>query len=223
VAGGLLAFAPLLWLVLGMEGVAALALTLLGFWLANRRQDAGAAVLLGLAVVLRFDAAAAAAAWGLLLALRLRWQAWRALALCGGVVVSLFGLMHFLLDVPLPSTLASKQAQVALGITGFFPNALYLDGAAWIARGYWRQAPWAVGLLVVLALAGLGRILVPWRKGATQDATPQPVTLGIQRYVALLLLWVGLHLALYVVLGSHPICGTTGPSPWCSARWPPLA
>jgi hypothetical protein len=62
VAGALLACAPLLWLVLGMEGLPVLGVTLLGFWFANRRQDAAAAVLLGVAVLLRFDAAAAAAA-----------------------------------------------------------------------------------------------------------------------------------------------------------------
>lgn len=204
-AGGLLAFSPLLWLVLGMEGLAALGLTLLGFWFANRRQDAAAAVLLALAVLLRFDAAAAAAAWGLLLLGRRRWQAWQPLALCGGLIVALFGLMHVLLHVPLPSTLASKQAQVALGITGFFPNASYLDGAAWIAAGYWGHAPWAVALLAALALAGLARIVVRWRSDAAAwRAIPAQRSLGIQHAIALLLLWAGLHLALYVVLGVTP-------------------
>jgi len=204
-AGGLLAFAPLLWLVLGMEGLPTLGVTLLAFWFANRRQDSAAAVLLGVAMVLRFDAAAAAAAWGMLLLLRRRWQAWPALALCGGTALALYGLMHFGLGVPLPSTLGSKQAQVALGITGFFPNASYLDGAAWIATGYWRQSPWAIGLLAVLALAGLTRILATWHGDvSTLSANPQPPTLGIHGYAALLLLWAAFHLALYVVLGVTP-------------------
>jgi len=205
VAGTLLAFNPLLWLVLGMEGLAALGLTLLGFWFANRRQDAAAALLLALAVLLRFDAAAAAAAWGLLLLARRGWQAWRPLALAGGIVVALYGLMHFLLDVPLPSTLASKQAQVTLGITGFFPNASYLEGAAWIAAGYWRHAPDAVALLVGLALIGLARWLIGWpRDAAARRAAGAARSLGLQHYVALLLLWASLHLALYVALGVTP-------------------
>lgn len=204
-AGALLAFAPLLWLVLGMEGLAALGLTLLGFWFANRQQDAAAAALLALAVLLRFDAAAAVAAWGLLLALRRGWRAWRPLALCGGIVATLFGLMHLLLAVPLPSTLASKQAQVALGITGFFPNASYLEGAAWITRGYWRHAPWAVTLLGLLALAGLVRVALVWRgRGAAFSPPPGERSLGIGHYSALLLLWAGLHLTLYVALGVTP-------------------
>lgn len=205
VAGALLAFNPLLWLVLGMEGLAALGLTLLGFWFANRRQDAAAALLLALAVLLRFDAAAAAAAWGLLLLARRGWQAWRPLALCGGAVAALYSLMHLLLEVPLPSTLASKQAQVTLGITGFFPNASYLEGAAWIAAGYWRHAPWAVALLAGLALLGLARWLIGWRRDAAAwRAAPAPSSLGLQHYVALLLLWATLHLALYVALGVTP-------------------
>ncbi|MEI2689410.1 MAG: hypothetical protein V9H69_06750 [Anaerolineae bacterium] len=204
-AGALLAFNPLLWLVLGMEGLAALGLTLLGFWFANRRQDAAAALLLALAVLLRFDATAAVAAWGLLLLAGRGWRAWRPLALCGGIVAALYGLMHLLLNVPLPSTLASKQAQVALGITGFFPNASYLEGAAWIAAGYWRHAPWAVALLALLALAGLARLLSGWRSDAAAwRATSAPSSLGLQRYALLLLLWAGLHLALYVALGVTP-------------------
>lgn len=204
-AGGLLAVAPLLWLVLGMEGLAALGLTLLGFWYANRRQDTAAAALLALAVLLRFDAAAAVAAWGALLAVRLHWRAWQPLALCAGLIAGIYGLMHVLLDVPLPTTLASKQAQVALGITGFFPNASYLDGAAWVITGYWRHAPWAVALLAVLAAIGLARLAGTWRRttAALWAGPPQP-SLGVHHFAALLLLWSAMHLALYVVLGVTP-------------------
>lgn len=211
VAGGLLAFAPLLWLVLGMEGLTVLGLTLLGFWFANRRQDTVAAALLGIAIVVRFDAAAAAAAWGMLLLLRRRRRAWKALLLCGGVALALFGLMHFLLGVPLPSTLASKQAQVALGITGFFPNASYLDGAAWIAAGYLRQSPLATAALAATALIGLGRIAAGSLRSITSQRTfadhaldGEATTLGVHLYVAMLLLWTILHIALYVVLGVTP-------------------
>lgn len=209
VAGGLLAFAPLLWLVLGMEGLATLGLVLLGFWFANRRQDMAAAVLLGIAMVVRFDAAAAAAAWGLLLLYQRRWRTWKALTLSGGVALALYGIMYLLLSVPLPSTLASKQAQVALGITGFFPQASYGDGAAWIAIGYWKQSPLAMGLLAALVLIGLGRAIVALpRSLSTLRASPGPDqgqrSLGVYGYVWLLLLWVVLHLALYVVLGVTP-------------------
>ena len=116
-AGGLLAFAPLLWLVLGMEGLPTLGVTLLAFWFANRRQDGVAAVLLGVAMVLRFDAAAAAAAWGVLLLLRRRWQALPALALCGGTALALYGLMHFGLGVPLPS---NSGQQASAGSAGYY-------------------------------------------------------------------------------------------------------
>ena len=211
VAGGLLAFAPLLWLVLGMEGLAASALILLGYWFANRRQEPAAAILLGFAVAFRFDAVAAAAAWGLLLFVRRRWQAWKPLVLCGGVVLVIYGAMHFLIGVPLPSTLASKQAQVALGITGFFPNVSYVDGAVWIVKAYWKQSPLAFGLVVFLAFIGFICILVTFSRGVStirtrsEQATTRGLpTLGIHLYVSMLLLWAALHLALYIVLKVTP-------------------
>ncbi len=226
-AGGLLALAPLLWLVLGMEGLPTLGVTLLAFWFANRRQDSAAAVLLGGAMVLRFDAAAAAAAWGVLLLLRRRWQAWPALALCGGTALALYGLMHFGLGVPLPSTLGSKQAQVALGITGFFPNASYLDGAAWVATGYWRRSPWAMGLLARVGAGGKPAWRVSWLPGAAASQPCAP-TLSRPR-------WAFMATSPCCCCGqsctwrctscweSRPISGTTCLSSPCSARWPRLA
>ena len=57
----------------------------------------------------------------------------------------------------------------------------------------------------MLALAGLTRILATWRSDVSaRRANPQQPTLGIHGYVALLLLWAALHLALYVVLGVTP-------------------
>lgn len=202
-AGGLLAVFPLLWLALGMEGLPALALVLLGFWLAATGRDLAAGMVLGLAVVLRFDAAAAAAAWGLLLLISRGWRAAiKPLATSALLIIGLFAAMHFGLDVPLPSTLASKQAQVALGITGFFPNASYIDGAGWLAAGYARIAPLAFGLL--LALAGIGVLGVLWLRGSTESANTTATGYTLKQYLALLGAWAGLHVLLYVGLRVTP-------------------
>ncbi len=71
----LLALAPPLWLVLGMEGLPALALALLGWACARRGRQGWASVAFVAATLLRFDAAAAAAAWGLSLAVNAPWKA----------------------------------------------------------------------------------------------------------------------------------------------------
>jgi hypothetical protein len=203
----LLALAPPLWLVLGMEGLPALALALLGWACARRGRQGWAAVAFAGATLLRFDAAAAAAAWGLSLVVNAPWDTegggigrgglpgapevrlarllpaprhplgpvallrqglaalsaalsarpWRRLgpaAFYVTAVVMGYATLFALLSLQMPSTLAAKQAQNALGIGGFFPGTSYTGGLLILARAYWDQAPWyaAIGLL---ALAGL--------------------------------------------------------------------
>ncbi|MCU0510440.1 MAG: hypothetical protein MUC34_19120, partial [Anaerolineae bacterium] len=122
-AGALLALLPMSWLVLGMEGLPALALALLGLALSRRDHDGWAALALAGATLLRFDAAAAALAWGIWLLLREGWRSakvWRAAALYLVAVVAVYGALMLFLGVPLPATLGAKRAQVSLGITGFY-------------------------------------------------------------------------------------------------------
>lgn len=199
VAGVTLAIFPMGWLVLGMEGLPALALVLIGLALSRRGRDGWAAVALGAATLLRFDAAAAALAWGVWLLLREGWRSakvWRAAAIYLLTVVAVYGALMLFLGVPLPSTLGTKRAQVSLGITGFYPDTTYLKGLWLLAKAYWLHSPW-YGVIALFALIGLATALQTLRKAegrAWFRASPFFV----------LLLWTALHLALYTALGVTP-------------------
>lgn len=212
-AGILLAAFPMSWLVLGMEGLPALALALLGLALTLRGRTTWAALALAAATLLRFDAAAAAAAWGIFLLVRhgaTSGRAWRAMLAYGLAVVAVYGAMMLFLGVPLPGTLGSKQAQVALGITGFFSDTDYLGGLLLMARAYWAHSPAYLaipGLAIVGLLLGLRG---PKAGDPAQAGRPvragrplQPVRSSVAPF-ALLALWTVLHLGLYVVLGVTP-------------------
>lgn len=200
-AGIMLAASPMSWLVLGMEGLPALALALLGLALGLRGKDLWAALALGVATLLRFDAAAAAAAWGLFVLVRhgpASARTWRPVLAYALVVAVTYGAMMLFLGVPLPATLGSKQAQVVLGITGFYADTGYLDGLLLLARAYWDHSP-AYALLPGLALAGLVFAL----RSKTTGGHPLRTRSSATPFV-LLGLWTLLHLVLYVVLGVTP-------------------
>ena len=42
---------------------------------------------------------------------------------------------------PLPSTLQTKSAQAVSGLTGFYPNTGYVEGALLLARAYLAKYP----------------------------------------------------------------------------------
>ncbi|MCB9172253.1 MAG: hypothetical protein H6637_04945 [Ardenticatenales bacterium] len=189
IAGVLIAASPLSWLVLGMEGNLAVALVLLGFLLSDRRRDGWAAAAFAAATLLRFDALAAAAAWGIWMLLRHRRGAVRLGVAYGLLVAFCWWLMLLLFYTPLfPGTLAAKRAQQTLGISGFFPDSSWLDGAAILARAYSGQT-WLYGVLALLALLGFALSL---RQRSTHRAP------------LLLALWAVLHALLYIALGVTP-------------------
>jgi hypothetical protein len=190
--GLLLASSPLLWLVLGMEGVPALGLALLGFALASHRRDGWAAVALAAATLLRFDAIAAAAVWGLWTLARRRLGALRFGLLYAGIVIGGYALLMLLFGVPLPATLGSKQAQQTLGISGFFADTTWLSGALLLARAYLGHSL-LHGLFGLIAFLGVVAAARQHLRGATGYLSP-----------FLLLAWALAHAALYVALGVTP-------------------
>lgn len=203
-AGILLAAFPMGWLVLGMEGLPALALALLGLALTLRGRTMWAALALATATLLRFDAAAAAGAWGVFLLVRhgvASPRAWRPMVTYALTVIVVYGAMMLFFGVPLPGTLGSKQAQVALGITGFFSDTGYLDGLLLLARAYWAHSP-AYLALVGLAIAGM-LLGLQGQKTGDPSGAGRPVRARVAPF-ALLALWTVLHLALYLVLGVTP-------------------
>ncbi len=208
-AGLLLALLPLSWLVIGMESVPVMALVLLSYTLTFRRHYAAAAVLLILATIFRFDAVAAAGAWGLWLLLTLRAKAIRPIVVYGAGTLLIYAALRVFLNVPLPTTLASKQAQVALGVTGFAPHTTYASGIGLLAQAHTAQTAiyWLAGIFALVGLAGL-LVLSIGRRPARLDE-PSRETVSVQGSldlapVLLLALWAVAHLAAYLILGVTP-------------------
>ena len=85
---------------------------------------------------------------------------------------------------------------MALGITGFFPNASYLEGGLdHQATGVMRPGRWRCCSLALAGLVRAARLARPAR------FSPPPGGRSCIGCYALLLLWAGLHLTLYVALG----------------------
>ncbi len=187
---------PLLWLTLGLETAAFLALALAAVWAYRSGRLYRTALLLALATLTRAD--------GLILAAVLAvdhlrqtsevWPDFRCLRRLLGAAAFYFVLMLPLLawltwqfGSPLPATLAAKRAQAALGITGFYAHTTYLQGLGILARARLAQTPLYLLVLPVLAL-GLIALFRDARTG----------------WARLLVAWSAAHLLGYTLLGVTP-------------------
>jgi hypothetical protein len=116
---------------------------------------------------------------------RRRW--WLALVgytALAAVPVLLFALWGWITyGSPFPVTLSAKSAQAVLGITGLGYDVTYWEGLRLILRSLMMQSPLyiALGLLVVFGLAG-----------------------HLSASLVVILLWGGLHLLAYIILGVAP-------------------
>ena len=210
-AGLLLVLLPLPWLVIGMESVAVMALVLLSYALTFRRHYAYAAALLIVATIFRFDAASAAAAWGLSLLLTLRLKAVRPIVIYGLGTLATYVALRIFLHVPLPTTLASKQAQVELGISGFPPHTAFLSAARLLADAHFGQSPayLIAGLLAVAGIVGLALVAARRLAGDQGFEEGETGVAGSDRSallgpVLLLALWAVLNLVAYLLLHVSP-------------------
>jgi arabinofuranosyltransferase len=192
--GGLLyVISTPLWLALGMETPLWILLVLLAVWSAGQERWSLSGLLVGVAVLVRPDAALPGVLLGGLALLTAanrigtnrRW--WRALV--GYVAVTAVPVLIFALwalltyGSPFPATLSAKSAQAVRGVTGLGLNVGTFDGLVLIIGNLLQQSPLYV-LIGLLALIGL-RACLPWT-------------------VVLIVVWGVLHLMAYAVLGIAP-------------------
>lgn len=208
-AGLLLVLLPLSWSVIGMESVPVMAFVLASYALTFRGRHRYAAALLAIATIFRFDAVTAAGAWGLWLLLTVRLRAVRPIVTYGVATLAMYAALHLFLNVPLPTTLASKQAQVALGVTGFGPHTTYVSGMGLLAQAHTAQSPayWLAGIFAVAGIVGALALLIRRGAKAGQARSTNPAPNGNPLQLApvfLLALWTVGHLAAYLVLGVTP-------------------
>ncbi|MFC1960519.1 hypothetical protein ACFLYO_07405 [Chloroflexota bacterium] len=194
-AGLLYTLAIPLWLALGMETPLWILLVLAAVWLTGQDRWTLAGLLIGLAMLTRPDAALP----GLLLGLYMlvttinRWQTraqpWRPLlgyALAAALPVLVFyGWAWLTYGSPLPATLSAKRAQAEMGITGFGVGTTTWEGLRLIGASLLAQSPLYL-LMGGLAIVGLFVL------GAANSAT------------LIIVLWGGLHVAVYAVLHVAP-------------------
>jgi hypothetical protein len=111
--------------------------------------------------------------------------------------VALFLTLQF--GSPIPTTLATKSAQATAGLTGFYPNTGYAEGALIMLKSYLAQTPL---FFVLLVAAGLGvyRViqlatgLAKTHSWGWIDRTPFVLPVA----------WAVLHFAGYALIGVAP-------------------
>jgi hypothetical protein len=182
-----------LWLALGMETALWIGLVLAGIDMAQRERWGASGLLIGLAMLVRPDAALPGA---LLFAVAVfttavRFQTtrkwWQPVVYFPGsaaVPLVLFaGWAMLTYGSPIPVTLGAKGAQAELGITGLGVGVTAWEGLRLILRSLMEQSPLYV-VVVLLALFGAASSL------------PLPVVIVVG--------WGALHLLAYMVLGVAP-------------------
>ncbi len=193
VAGLLYALSTPLWLSLGMETPLWILLVLAAIALANTQIWTWSGLLMGIAVLVRPDAALPGVLLGLVVTATsvnrrhtgVRW--WLPVVsygLAGAIPVVCFGIWGMLTyGSPLPVTLGAKSAQAFLGITGLGANIGTFEGLRLILDSLLDQSPF-YGLFGLLLIVGLFN-------------KPHWPTV-------LVALWGLLHLLTYAVLGIAP-------------------
>lgn len=155
-----------------------IALSLAGIYLAMRRRAGAAGVVLGLAFIVRNDAAVLVG----LIFVALWWEQrrlpWR-FAIGFGLTVLpwlLYAILTF--GSPFPATLAVKRAHQAIGV---WPP-LTIGFTRWLETVDW----WSQARLILTVLLSLAVLVYALRKG--------------QIWTAVLVVWAGLYIAAYVIL-----------------------
>ena len=202
---------PLAWLTVGFETPLFMALAAWSFVCTDARRPALAGALAGLSIGLRGDGAIVTGVAALFaLALDRRWRGLSALPavvrpalkLILSAALTYAPLAFFLIaqfGSPIPTTLQTKSAQAASGLTGFYPGTTFLEGAALLIQAYLQQS--ALFLFIPIAV-GLGACRIAWLSiGAARSHGWQ----WIQRVPFLApTTWAVLHLAGYALLGVAP-------------------
>jgi hypothetical protein len=151
IAGLLYVTFPLLWLSVGFEVPLYLMLILAGYAAYFRRRPALAAIFLALATLTRADAIVAAGVLFLHAVLKERKLPWRAAAAYLLTMAPVLVFLAAYFGSPVPVTLAAKNAQTALGVTGFYAGTQFLQGAWILAKAWFLQTP----LYILLASAAV--------------------------------------------------------------------
>jgi hypothetical protein len=197
IAALLCATSPLLWLALGFEVGFYIALVCWAFWACDARRWTVSALVLALATIIRNDAVVAVGVVGLtwLIERRPRKVPWRPLCLYIAIVCAFALWLTVQFGSPIPVTLKAKIIQADFGLTGFYLDTTFLQGAAILWRAWSQQthAYWLALPLVLLGLAVLRR----------------------ERWAWGLIAWGGLVTLAYAVL-------QVAPYPWYYAPLAPL-
>jgi hypothetical protein len=202
---------PLAWLTVGFETPLFMALATWAFACTDARRPALAGVLAGLGMGLRGDGAIVvgiAALFALTLDKQwagvpaLRTVVRPALKLILAAALTYAPLALFLIaqfGSPIPTTLQTKSAQAASGLTGFYPGTTFLEGAALLIQAHLQQS--ALFLFIPIAI-GLGAYRTAWLGiGAARNHGWQ----WLQRVSFLMpTTWAILHFVGYALLGVAP-------------------
>jgi hypothetical protein len=214
VAGLVLLLSPLAWLTVGFETPLFLAVALLALLAADVRRPVLAGLCASIALGLRGDGFVVLAVVALASldikdcriqlpslkspAYAARLIARRLIAPATVVIVAVLVYAPLALwltaqfGTPLPSTLQTKSAQAVSGLTGFYPNTNYVEGALLLARAYLAQSP-LYALVLLAGLAGVARLIhALWRVQSCRGL-----------FLAVLA-WMAAHFAGYAVLGVAP-------------------
>ena len=184
-AGLLLATSPMLWLTLGLETCFFLLLGLSAFYHFDREHYVAAAVLTACAILTRGDGILVAGLLGLyhLIVLRRR-VPWNAVLVFVVVMIPVLLYLTLSFGSPLPTTLQTKQAQAAIGYSGFYVETTILQGLPIMMRG-WLDQSFLYVLWLPLTMLGLSLLLKSrWSWG--------------------IVAWGGVHFASYALLDVAP-------------------
>ncbi len=163
-----------------------MALVCWAFWAFDAKRWTLCALLLALAIVTRSDAVIAAGVVGLawLIGQRPYRDPRRYLMLYAAIVGGFAAWLVVQFGSPIPVTLAAKAIHAHFGLTGFYPDTTFLQGAAILWRA-WSEQTLAYWLALPLALFGVG-------------------TLRQTRWAWGVVAWSALMMVAYVVLRVAP-------------------
>lgn len=213
IAGVFLLIFPLIWLTLGFETPAFIAVALLAFWCVETRRDVLAGVLCGLAIGLRGDGfiiTALVVGFAFTRDWRFTNREWRSVSLqlrtplkIALIALAVYAPLAIWLTLqfgsPLPTTLQTKSAQAVSGLTGFYPNTSYPEGALILIRAYLEQTPLFVFVLLAIAIGSIRFVVIGVRSAKTN---------GLQ-WIAMLpfalpITWAVLHFVGYTLIRVSP-------------------